>query len=59
MAKTYLLRIDDEETWRWFHSLCALRGTKLKDAIWRMIEDFVRIQPQKKDAKQNEKPSRD
>jgi hypothetical protein len=41
MPKTYLFRIDDEETWRRFHSICALRGIKIKDAIEEMIKKFV------------------
>ena len=44
MAKTYLMRIDDEETWRRFHSLCALRGCSIKDALWTMITEFIRNQ---------------
>jgi len=48
MPKTYLLRIDDEETWRKFHSLCALKGIKIKDAIWSFIKGYVENQEGRK-----------
>jgi hypothetical protein len=44
MPKTYLIRIDDEETWRKFHSICALKGLTIKDALWAMIMEFVKTQ---------------
>jgi hypothetical protein len=41
MPKTYLIRIDDEEIWRRFHSLCALQGCTIKETLWGLITDFV------------------
>ena len=49
MAKTYLIKIEDEETWREFHSICVLLGISLKDMVWSLIGEFVKKHGQRKE----------
>ena len=41
MAKTYLIRTPDEQTWRKFKTLAASEGETMRAIILRLITNYV------------------